>query len=186
MFEPARRLDYELELGVLVGRGNADGTPLTMAQAEDDWFGLVLLNDWSARDIQGWEYQPLGPFLSKNFGTTISPWVVTLEALAPFRQPFARPEGDPQPLPHLDSDANRAHGAIDIALEVWLHTAAHARARPAAAPAVAIELPRRLLDASRSCWPTTAATAATWARATCSAAARSRDRGRARAARCWS
>ena len=77
VFEPARRLDYELELGVLVGRGNADGTPMTMAQAEDDWFGLVLLNDWSARDIQAWEYQPLGPFLSKNFGTTISPWVVT-------------------------------------------------------------------------------------------------------------
>jgi fumarylacetoacetase len=122
VFEPARRLDYELELGVLVGSGNPDGTPISMAQAEDDWFGLVLLNDWSARDIQAWEYQPLGPFLSKNFGTTISPWVVTQEALAPFRQPFVRPEGDPQPLPHLDSDANRAHGAVQIALEVWLHT----------------------------------------------------------------
>ena len=122
VFDAARRLDYELELGVLVGGGNPDGTPLSMAQAEDDWFGMVLLNDWSARDIQGWEYQPLGPFLSKNFGTTISPWVVTQEALAPFRQPFAHPEGDPQPLPYLDSDANRAHGAIDIALEAWLHT----------------------------------------------------------------
>ena len=122
VFDAARRLDYELELGVLVGGGNPDGTPLSMAQAEDDWFGMVLLNDWSARDIQGWEYQPLGPFLSKNFGTTISPWVVTQEALAPFRQPFAHPDGDPQPLPYLDSDANRAHGAIDIALEAWLHT----------------------------------------------------------------
>ena len=122
VFDAARRLDYELELGVLVGGGNPDGTPLSMAQAEDDWFGMVLLNDWSARDIQGWEYQPLGPFLSKNFGTTISPWVVTQEALAPFRQPFAHPEGDPQPLPYLDSDANRARGAIDIALEAWLHT----------------------------------------------------------------
>jgi fumarylacetoacetase len=124
VFEPCRRLDYELELGVLVGRGNPDGVPLTMAQAEDGWFGLVLLNDWSARDIQAWEYQPLGPFLSKSFGTTLSPWVVTAEALAPFRQPFTRPAGDPQPLPHLDSEANRAHGAIDIALEVWLHTRA--------------------------------------------------------------
>ena len=122
VFDAARRLDYELELGVLVGGGNPDGTPLSMAQAEDDWFGMVLLNDWSARDIQGWEYQPLGPFLSKNFGTTISPWVVTQEALAPFRQPFAHPEGDPQPLPYLDSEANRARGAIDIALEAWLHT----------------------------------------------------------------
>ncbi|HVQ06353.1 MAG TPA: fumarylacetoacetase [Burkholderiaceae bacterium] len=122
VFDVARRLDYELELGVLVGGGNPDGTPLSMAQAEDDWFGMVLLNDWSARDIQGWEYQPLGPFLSKNFGTTISPWVVTQEALAPFRQPFAHPDGDPQPLPYLDSDANRAHGAIDIALQAWLHT----------------------------------------------------------------
>jgi fumarylacetoacetase len=124
VFEPARRLDYELELGVLVGSGNPDGAPMGMAQAEDDWFGLVLLNDWSARDIQGWEYQPLGPFLSKNFGTTISPWVVTAEALAPFRRPFVRPEGDPQPLPHLDSEANRAHGTIEIGLEVWLHTQA--------------------------------------------------------------
>jgi fumarylacetoacetase len=122
VLEPARRLDYELELGVLVGAGNTDGIPMTMAQAEDDWFGLVLLNDWSARDIQAWEYQPLGPFLAKNFGTTISPWLVTQEALAPFRKPFAHPADDPQPLPYLDSPANRERGAIDIALEVWLHT----------------------------------------------------------------
>jgi fumarylacetoacetase len=122
VFAAARRLDYELELGVLVGAGNADGTPMTMTQAEDDWFGLVLLNDWSARDIQAWEYQPLGPFLAKNFGTTISPWLVTQEALAPFRKPFAHPADDPQPLPYLDSPANRQRGAIDISLEVWLHT----------------------------------------------------------------
>lgn len=122
-FGPSRRLDFELELGVLVGAGNALGAPMTMAQAEEDWFGLVLLNDWSARDLQAWEYQPLGPFLSKNFGTTLSPWVVTQEALAPFRRAFVRPGGDPQPLPYLDSEANRARGAIDILLEVRLQTA---------------------------------------------------------------
>jgi fumarylacetoacetase len=120
---PCARLDYELELGMIVGRGNAAGSPVGMAQAEDHVFGLALFNDWSARDIQGWEYQPLGPFLSKNFASTLSPWVVTMEALAPFRAPFVRPEGDPQPLPYLDSPDNRAHGAIDIELEVWLQTA---------------------------------------------------------------
>ncbi|MFO1216820.1 MAG: fumarylacetoacetase [Burkholderiaceae bacterium] len=123
VFEPCRRLDYELELGIFVGAGNADGTPIPMARAEDDWFGMVLLNDWSARDVQAWEYQPLGPFLSKSFATTISPWVVTHEALAPYRLPFTRPAGDPQPLPYLDSPLNREAGAIDITLEVSLHTA---------------------------------------------------------------
>ena len=93
-----------------------------MDKAEDHLFGLVLFNDWSARDIQPWEYQPLGPFLSKNFGSTVSPWVVTMEALAPFRTAFTRPAGDPQPLPYLDSTHNREHGAIRIALEVWLQT----------------------------------------------------------------
>jgi fumarylacetoacetase len=92
-------------------------------------FGIALFNDWSARDVQGWEYQPLGPFLSKNFASTLSPWMVTLEALAPFRQPFTRPEGDPAPLPYLDSAANRAQGAIGIQLEVWLQTAAMREAR---------------------------------------------------------
>ncbi len=120
---PSKRLDYELELGVLIGTGNELGTPKPMAEAEQDWFGLVLLNDWSARDLQAWEYQPLGPFLSKNFGTTLSPWVVTQEALAPYRCAFAHPDGDPAPLPYLDSDANRTAGAIDITLEVWLQTA---------------------------------------------------------------
>ena len=86
-------------------------------------FGICLLNDWSARDIQAWEYQPLGPFLSKNFATTISPWIVTLEALAPYRAPLARTEGDPEPLPYLDSPANRAAGAFDIQLQVGLQTA---------------------------------------------------------------
>jgi fumarylacetoacetase len=95
-----------------------------MGEAEDALFGLVLLNDWSARDIQAWEYQPLGPFLSKSFATSISPWIVTWEALAPFRRPFVRPAGDPQPLPYLDSAFNRDAGAVDMALEAWLHTAA--------------------------------------------------------------
>ncbi|MEF7613855.1 fumarylacetoacetase [Aquincola sp. MAHUQ-54] len=121
-FGPCARLDYELEMGVFVGTGNAQGEPMTMAQADDDWFGMVLLNDWSARDVQAWEYQPLGPFLSKSFASTLSPWVVTQEALAPFRQPFTRPEGDPQPLPHLDSAANRERGALGITIEVWLQT----------------------------------------------------------------
>jgi fumarylacetoacetase len=116
------RLDYELELGVIVGAPNALGAPIDIAQAEDHVFGLALFNDWSARDIQGWEYQPLGPFLSKNFASTLSPWIVTLDALAPFRTPFAHPPQDPQPLPYLDSAANRASGGLDIELEVWLQT----------------------------------------------------------------
>ena len=118
-----QRLDHELELGFLIGTGNAQGEPVPITQAEDHWFGTVLLNDWSARDVQAWEYQPLGPFLSKNFATTISPWVVTPEALAPFRVAFERPASDPQPLPYLDSPANRTAGAFDIVLEVGLQTA---------------------------------------------------------------
>jgi fumarylacetoacetase len=121
---PCQRLDIELELGVFIGTGNALGEPIDMAQAEDHVFGLCLLNDWSARDIQGWEYQPLGPFLSKNFASTISPWIVTLAALAPYRLAFERPAGDPQPLPYLDSAHNRAAGAFDIRLAVDLQTAA--------------------------------------------------------------
>ncbi len=120
----SKRLDIELELGVFIGQGNALGEPVTIADAESHVFGLCLLNDWSARDIQGWEYQPLGPFLAKNFATTISPWVVTLDALAPYRLPFTRPAGDPQPLPYLDSEHNRAAGAFDIRLTVELQTAA--------------------------------------------------------------
>ncbi|HJW26983.1 MAG TPA: fumarylacetoacetase [Rhodocyclaceae bacterium] len=125
---PSRRLDYELEVGAVMAVPNALGAPVPMAAAEDHVGGLVLLNDWSARDIQAWEYQPLGPFLAKNFATTISPWIVTLEALRPFRAPFRRPEGEPDPLPYLDSPDNRSAGAFDIALEVWLRTAAMAAA----------------------------------------------------------
>jgi fumarylacetoacetase len=120
---PSQRLDYELELGVLIGGGNALGEPIPMARAEDHLFGLALLNDWSARDLQAWEYQPLGPFLAKSFATTLSPWVVTMEALEPFRVPFARAEGEPQPLPYLDSPANRERGGLDLTVEAWLQTA---------------------------------------------------------------
>ena len=126
---PSRRLDYELELGALVAHGNELGSRIGIDKAEDHLFGLVLFNDWSARDIQPWEYQPLGPFLCKNFGSTISPWVVTMEALAPFRQPFTRPAGHPQPLPYLDGAHNREAGAIGIELEVWLQTAQMRQAR---------------------------------------------------------
>ncbi len=119
---PCARLDYELELGIVVGRANAMGDAVAMQQAQDHVFGLALFNDWSARDIQGWEYQPLGPFLSKNFASTLSPWIVTMEALAPYHLPFTRPADDPQPLPYLDSPENRAGGAMDIELEVWLQT----------------------------------------------------------------
>jgi fumarylacetoacetase len=121
-FGPSARLDYELELGFLVAQSNALGTPIPISEAEDHLFGVLLLNDWSARDVQAWEYQPLGPFLAKSFATTLSPWVVTLEALAPFRAPLARGDGDPQSLPHLDSEQTRQAGALDISLEAWLQT----------------------------------------------------------------
>lgn len=121
---PSQRLDYELELGVWMGPGNALGEPIDIAKAESHIFGLGLLNDWSARDVQAWEYQPLGPFLSKNFATTVSPWILTLEALAPFRAPYARPPGDPEPLSYLDDPGLRRQGLFDIVLEVELQTAA--------------------------------------------------------------
>jgi len=130
---PSRKLDIELELGVFIGTGNPKGARIGMREAEDHVFGLCLLNDWSARDLQAWEYQPLGPFLSKNFATTISPWIVTLEALAPYRVAFERPATDPQPLPYLDSAGNRAHGAFDIQLQVELQTERmRSSSRPAA------------------------------------------------------
>jgi fumarylacetoacetase len=123
-FAPSRRLDYELEVGVFIGAGNALGVPIPISDAESHVFGLCLVNDWSARDIQAWEYQPLGPFLAKNFATTVSPWVVTLDALAPFRAAaFERPAGDPAPLPYLHSAENAATGGIAISLEVLLSTA---------------------------------------------------------------
>ncbi len=122
-FGPSKRLDYELEIGIWIGPGNPMGQPVPIAQADDQVFGLCLLNDWSARDIQAWEYQPLGPFLAKNFASTISPWIVTWAALAPYRTTWTRPPEDPQPLPYLDSPDNRARGALDMTIEAWLHTA---------------------------------------------------------------
>src|SRR5690606_17723891 len=121
-FGPCERLDYELELGIFVGQGNAQGDRIALDDAESHVFGLCILNDWSARDLQAWEYQPLGPFLAKNFASTISPWIVTLEALAPFRIAFERDARDPQPLPYLSSPTNQARGAFDIGLEVLLST----------------------------------------------------------------
>ena len=122
---PSRSLDYECEVGVFIGAGNAIGDTIPLAQAEQHMFGLCLVNDWSARDVQSWEYQPLGPFLAKNFATTLSPWVVTLDALAPFRAPaFLRPDGDPPALPYLQTDSNETAGGISISLEVRLQTAA--------------------------------------------------------------
>ncbi|HEX6615495.1 MAG TPA: fumarylacetoacetase [Gemmatimonadales bacterium] len=118
---PSRQLDYELELGFLVGTGNPPGEPVPVGDAVSHLFGLCLVNDWSARDIQSWEYQPLGPFLAKSFATTISPWVVTLEALEPFRVPaFERPAGDPAPLPYLASPEDQARGGFGITVEVYL------------------------------------------------------------------
>lgn len=120
-FAPSRLLDYELEVGFFIGQGNEIGTPVAIDDAASHIFGLCLVNDWSARDVQKWEYQPLGPFLAKNFATSISPWVVTREALAPFRvRAFSRPAGDPAPLPYLYSEDDQAHGGIDLILEVLL------------------------------------------------------------------
>ncbi|CAN5354583.1 fumarylacetoacetase [soil metagenome] len=123
-FEPCRRLDYELELAAWVSRGNALGEPVDIADADEHLFGISLLNDWSARDIQAWEYQPLGPFLAKSFATTTSAWIVTLEALEPFRTAFRRPPGEIAPLPHLDAGERAARDAFDIALGVSIQTPA--------------------------------------------------------------
>ena len=119
---PSRRLDYELEMGIFVGRPNELGTSVSLARAEAHVFGLCLLNDWSARDIQGWEYQPLGPFLAKNFLSSISPWVVTLEALAPFRCAVPRTAGDPKTLPYLAGTDSLAQGGLDLQVEDWIET----------------------------------------------------------------
>ena len=122
---PTRRLDYEIEVGAFVASGNALGRPVPLGEAEEHVMGLVLVNDWSARDVQAWEYQPLGPFLAKNFATTISPWVVTLDALAPFRAPaFPRATLDPAPLPYLTDEGDQREGAIEIVLEVHIATRA--------------------------------------------------------------
>ncbi|MBC3882809.1 fumarylacetoacetase [Undibacterium sp. LX40W] len=121
-FGPAKRMDYECEVGIFIGQGNALGDAISIDQAEHHVFGLCLLNDWSARDVQGWEYQPLGPFLAKNFASTISPWVVTIEALAPYRKAWQRDAADPQPLAYLEHADLRTSGAFDIQLEVLLQT----------------------------------------------------------------
>jgi fumarylacetoacetase len=122
LFEPSRSLDYELEVGIFVGPGNPPGRSIPIAEAEQHIFGLCLVNDWSARDIQSWEYQPLGPLLAKNFATTISPWIVPLAALTPFRVPaYERPEGDPAPLAYLCAPSTGLAG-IDLELEVYLQT----------------------------------------------------------------
>jgi fumarylacetoacetase len=123
-YQPTQRLDYELELGIWIGGANERGAPIPIERAGDYVAGLSLLNDWSARDVQTWEYQPLGPFLAKNFLTTVSPWIVTSEALAPYRiaQP-RRPEGDPAPLPYLLADSDQASGAYAVTMEVHLQTA---------------------------------------------------------------
>lgn len=132
-YGPSRNLDYEMEMGVWIGPGNALGTTVPIAAAAEHISGYCLLNDWSARDIQGWEYQPLGPFLAKSFCTTISPWIVTPEALAPFRvAQLPRPAGDPAPLAYLFDEADQATGALDIELEVLLSTPAMKRQRLAA------------------------------------------------------
>ena len=122
-YGPSRRLDYELELGIWIGAGNELGCPIAIGEAAEHIAGYCLLNDWSARDIQAWEYQPLGPFLAKNFLTSVSAWVVSPEALAPFRKPMPqRPAGDPQPLPYLDDPADRESGGLAIQLEATLTT----------------------------------------------------------------
>lgn len=123
-FGPSMALDYEAEIGFFVGPGNPLGQPVSLDEAEDHIFGLCLLNDWSARDIQAWEYQPLGPFLSKSFVSHVSPWVVTTEALAPFRcGSFPRPDGDPAPLPYLFTEANQDSGGFDLQIEVFISSA---------------------------------------------------------------
>ncbi len=123
VFGPSERLDYELELGIFMGPGNRLGEAISVNQVRDHIFGMCLLNDWSARDIQMWEMAPLGPFLGKNFATSISPWIVTMDALAPYRVKWTRPADDPQPLAYLDAPQVRISGALDLHLEVWLETA---------------------------------------------------------------
>ena len=136
VFGPSRRLDYELEVGAYIGVGNTLGTPIPLGEAESHVAGLCLVNDWSARDIQTWEYQPLGPFLAKNFATTVSPWIVTLDALEPFRFPaFTRAPDDPPPLPHLQDARNDREGGFDITLDVLLCTT---RMREAGLPPVRV------------------------------------------------
>lgn len=124
VFAPCRRLDYEVEMGLFIGQPTQLGETVPLAQAESHLFGICVFNDWSARDIQAWEYQPLGPFLAKNFASTVSPWIVTTEALAPFRAALQRPDDAPQPLPYLHSEQNQQQGGFDIQLDCFLQTEA--------------------------------------------------------------
>ena len=154
--EPSQALDYELEMGAFVSAGNNLGHPIPIGSAEDHLFGLCLLNDWSARDIQSWEYQPLGPFLAKSFASSISPWVVTMEALVPFRTSLSpRAAGDPKPLEYLDHEHDRSFGGFDINLEVSILTTTNAQGRSRAGKALTCELARPVLergaDADSSC-----------------------------------
>ncbi|WP_105258932.1 fumarylacetoacetase [Pseudoalteromonas sp. T1lg88] len=121
-FGPCKRLDYELELGIYLGKGNELGESIALDDADEHVFGFCLFNDWSARDLQAWEYQPLGPFLAKNFASTVSPWVVTNEALVPYRLAWTRDENEPQPLEYLESAKNREQGALDIQMDVAVET----------------------------------------------------------------
>lgn len=121
-FGPCKRLDYEMEMGIYIGGGNELGDSIALDDTDEHVFGMCLFNDWSARDIQGWEYQPLGPFLAKNFASTVSPWIVTNEALAPFRMGWTRDENDPQPMEYLSSARNSELGAYDVQVEVFLET----------------------------------------------------------------
>ena len=121
-FGPCKRLDYELEIGIYLGKGNALGDAIAIENAENHVFGFCVFNDWSARDLQAWEYQPLGPFLAKNFASTVSPWIVTTEALAPYRTSWSRDKNDPQPMDYLESKANREQGAFDIQMDVKIQT----------------------------------------------------------------
>ncbi|BBN80841.1 fumarylacetoacetase [Pseudoalteromonas sp. A25] len=132
-FGPCKRLDYELELGIYLGNGNELGDQIAIENAENHVFGFCLFNDWSARDLQAWEYQPLGPFLAKNFASTVSPWIVTTEALAPYRTQWHRDENDPQPMAYLESSHNREAGAFDIQMDVLLETAKMREAQQSAA-----------------------------------------------------
>jgi len=122
-FGPCQRLDYEAEVGIYIGAGNALGEPIAIDDADSHVFGYCIFNDWSARDIQAWEYQPLGPFLSKSFASTVSPWIVTSEALLPYRVEWSRAADNPQPLAYLDSEHNRSRGALDLKLQTYLQTA---------------------------------------------------------------
>ncbi len=183
---PERRLDYELEIGAFIGRGSPMGERIPIGDASAHVFGLCLLNDWSARDIQTWEYQPLGPFLAKSFATSISPWVVTLEALAPFRVPRARaPSSDPEPLAYLSDRADGEAGGFDITLEVHLSTSAM---RDAGIDPVLLSRGTfaDMYWTVAQLVATTRATAATSGRAISSAAARCRERPKRREDACSS